>query len=100
MKMAAFKAVCPLEIGDKVATKEPTEKGEAKEAYYLPDGHMVILTGAVAMHTVTDIATLHFLKNGNVSFMYELDGSGKYEPLTVRMPVAEYDAALKARDRK
>lgn len=99
MKMAAFKVVCPLEIGDKVAIKEM--QGKEKEAYYLPDGAIVVLqSNTVAVHTITDIATLHFLKSGEVSFMYELDGSGRYEPLTVKMPVAEYDAALKARDRK
>lgn len=99
MQMAAFKAVCPLELGDKVAVKEPQAAG-VREAYYLPDGHAVVLCGAVTLHTVTDIATLHFLKNHDVSFMYELDGSGRYEALTVRMPIKEYDEALKARDKK
>ena len=62
MKMAAFKAVCPLELGDTVAVTAPKAAGEPKEAYYLPDGHMVILSGAVSIHKVTDILTLHFLK--------------------------------------
>lgn len=100
MKMAAFKAVCPLELGDTVAVTTSKAAGEPKEAYYLPDGHMVILSGAVSIHKVTDILTLHFLKNSDVSFMYELDGSGRYEPLTVKMPIKEYDEALKARDKK
>lgn len=61
MKAAVFKAVCPLEIGDTVAIKE-TKDGEAKEALYLPEGCTVITTAAVALHKVTDIATLHYLK--------------------------------------
>ena len=100
MKMAAFKAVCPLELGDTVAVTAPKAAGEPKEAYYLPDGHMVILSGAVSIHKLTDILTLHFLKNSDVSFMYELDGSGRYEPLTVKMPIKEYDEALKNRSKK
>ena len=100
MKMAVFKAVCPLEIGDKVAIKVSQAKGEAKEAYWLPADRAVVISGTAAVHTVTDIATLHFLKKGDVSFMYELDESGKYEPLAVKLPVAEYDAALKARNRR
>lgn len=100
MKMAAFKAVCPLELGDTVAVTAPKAAGEAKEAYYLPDGHIVILSGAVSIHKVTDILTLHFLKNSDVSFMYELDRSGRYEPLTAKMPIKEYDEALKNRSKK
>lgn len=98
MQMTEFKAVCPLELGDRVAVKEP--RAGIKEAYYLPDGHAVVLCGAVTLHTVTDIATLHFLKNHDVSFMYELDGSGRYEPLAVKMPIKEFDEALKIRDKK
>lgn len=100
MKMAAFKAVCPLELGDTVAVTTSKAAGEPKEAYYLPDVHMVILSGAVSIHKVTDILTLHFLKNSDVSFMYELDGSGRYEPLTVKTPIKEYDEALKNRSKK
>lgn len=86
MQMAAFKAVCPLELGDKVAVKEPQAAGKIREAYYLPDGHAVVLCGAVTLHTVTDIAMLHFLKSRDVSFMYELDGSGRYEALKINIP--------------
>lgn len=87
MKMEAFEAVCPLELGDKVAVREKQAE-EIKEAYYIPDKQAVVLCGKVTLHTVTDIATLHFLKNHDVSFMYELDGSGRYEPLIVRMPIS------------
>ena len=61
MKAEFFKAVCPLEIGDTVAIKA-SKDGEAKEALYLPQGCTVITTAAVALHKVTDIATLHYLK--------------------------------------
>lgn len=61
MKAECFKAVCPLEIGDTVAIKA-TKDGETKEALYLPQGCTVITTAAVALHKVTDIATLHYLK--------------------------------------
>ena len=66
----------------------------------MPDGQIVVLSGALAIHKITDILTLHFLKNSDVSFMYELDGSGKYEPLTVKMTIKEYDEALKKRRKK
>lgn len=61
MKAEFFKAVCPLEIGDTVAIKA-TKDGETKEALYLPQGCTVITTAAVALHKVTDIATLHYTK--------------------------------------
>ena len=63
MKAEFFKAVCPLEIGDTVAIKT-TKDGETKEALYLPQSCTVITTAAVALHKVTDIATLHYLKKG------------------------------------
>lgn len=91
-------AVCPLEIGDTVAIKA-TKDGETKEALYLPQGCTVITTAAVALHKVTDIATLHYLKKGETQFLYELDGCGKYEPLTVKVPVREFADELKRRGR-
>ena len=90
MKAEFFKAVCPLEIGDTVAIKA-TKDGETKEALYLPQGCTV--------HKVTDIATLHYLKKGETQFLYELDGCGKYEPLTVKVPVREFADELKRRGR-
>lgn len=85
MKAEFFKAVCPLEIGDTVAIKAAKD-GETKEALYLPQGCTVITTAAVALHKVTDIATLHY-------------GCGKYEPLTVKVPVREFADELKRRGR-
>ena len=93
-----FKAVCPLEIGDTVAIKT-TKDGETKEALYLPQGCTVITTATVALHKVTDIATLHYLKKGETQFLYELDACGKYEPLTVKVPVREFAEELKRRGR-
>lgn len=63
MKTAAFNAVCPVEIGDKVR-----------------DGN----TGRV--RTITDIACTHYLKAGKVEFYYELDNSGQY--ITIEFPTA------------
>lgn len=62
MKAEFFKAVCPLEIGDTVAIRLAEKGGETREAYYLPQGCVAITPGAVALHKVTDIATLHYLK--------------------------------------
>ena len=94
MKAEFFKAVCPLEVGDTVAIKT-TKDGETKEALYLPQ----ITTAAVALHKVTNIATLHYLKKGETQFLYELDACGKYEPLTVKVPVREFAEELKRRGR-
>ena len=98
MKAAVFKTVCPLEIGDAVAIKATRDR-EAKEALYLPEGCTVITTAAVELHKVTDIATLHYLKKGETQFLYELDDCGKYEPLTVKVPVREFAEELKRRGR-
>ena len=57
MKLAAFNARCPFEIGDKV--QETPETG-----------------GKV--RTITDIACTHYVKSGEVRFLYELDNNGRY----------------------
>lgn len=56
MKYAEFKAVCPYEIGDKIK---------------------VIQEEREEVHTITDIVCMHYLKTGTVTFLYELDNSGK-----------------------
>ena len=99
MKAEFFKAVCPLEIGDTVAIRLAEKGGETREAYYLPQGCVVITPGAVALRNVTDIATLHYLKKGETQFLYELDNCGKYIPLTVKVPVREFAEELKRRGR-
>ncbi len=65
MKMAAFNAMCPYEIGDKInAVKEI-------------NGQM--FSAGVAI--ITDIACVHYIKSGKIVFVYELDNSGKYVPM-------------------
>lgn len=54
MQFAAFNAHCPYELGDRI-------KGT--------DGRD---------HTITDIVTLHSLKNKTVHFVYEIDNNGKW----------------------
>jgi hypothetical protein len=53
--MSAFTASCPFEIGDKVRDT---------------NGHIL---------TITDIASVHYLKKQTVEFFYEFDNSGKYQ---------------------
>ncbi len=69
MKIAAFNARCPHEIGDKV---QIIDKGQ--------DGALYITE-----KTITDIACTHYLREGRAHFTYELDGQGKYiQLITVR----------------
>lgn len=60
-----------------------------KTAYYLPTGMEIVVTGAVSIHRVTDIATTHYLKSGKTVLKYELDESSRYEVLNVKVPVRE-----------
>lgn len=57
MKVTQFNAYCPLEIGDKIKDT------------------------AGAVHEVTDIACVHYVRAGKVEFRFELDRSGQYFPL-------------------
>lgn len=88
METTVFKAVCPLEIGDTVAIGAGAAAG-VRTAYYLPAGMEVVVAGAVSIRTVTDISTTHYLKSGKTVFRYELDGSGRYEALNVKVPLRE-----------
>jgi hypothetical protein len=54
MQFAAFNAYCPFEIGDRV--KDMSGK----------------------IFTITDIASVHYLKKQKVEFMYEFNNSGEY----------------------
>lgn len=58
MKLAAFNAVCPFEIEDKI---RDAGTGETK--------------------TITDIACIHYVKKGEVVFSYEFDNSGDYKQI-------------------
>lgn len=57
MQMAAFKAVCPFEIGDTVVDHE---HGARK---------------------ITDILAVHSIKAGTVRFLFEFDGKPDCEDL-------------------
>jgi hypothetical protein len=59
MQFSAFSAFCPYEIGDKIKD--------------LNDN----------LHTITDIASVHYLKKQNVEFRYELDNNARYVSLKV-----------------
>ncbi len=69
MKVAAFSAKCPYEIGDRVNVIKAAGSNENGQLF------------SVGVATITDIACTHYLKSGEVSFAYELDGSGAYIPL-------------------
>lgn len=99
METAVFRAVCPLEIGDTVAIGAEKTAAGVRTAYYLPAGMEVVVTGAVSIHTVTDISTTHYLKSGKTVFRYELDGSGRHEVLNVKVPVREAADELNRRGR-
>ena len=64
MQFSAFTAQCPYEIGDTVKD----------------------VSGNVL--TITDIASVHYLKKQSVEFMYEFDYSGKYKKI-VALPIAK-----------
>lgn len=65
MKLAAFNAVCPYEIGDRVRVIKAV------------NGQMC----SVGVSTITDIACTHYIRAGKIDFTYELDGCGHYAPL-------------------
>ena len=71
MKLAAFNATCPFEIGDKIKSRRRVKPGEA-ETFRLDPAAVV-----EEVHTITDIVCVHSVKNGTVTFLYELDNSGK-----------------------
>lgn len=60
MITAQFNAYCPLEIGDKIRDT------------------------AGEVHTITDIACVHYVRTGKVEFRFELDRSGQYAPIEVK----------------
>lgn len=82
MKMAAFNAICPLEIGDKVIKVQGSN-----EVVYIPANRIkaVFIQGPAQVHTVTDIACTHYIKAGKIAFSYELDNSGGYAELEVKV---------------
>ena len=74
MELVAFNACCPFEIGDKVIlVSQSVGKSEC------------LLQNA---KTITDIACIHYVKNGTIEFRYELDNSGEYQPIQYLTSVA------------
>ena len=71
MQMAAFNAVCPYEIGDKIKVAIPAQAGKTA------DGQLF----SVGVATITDIACTHYIKSGKIIFTYELNNSGQYATL-------------------
>lgn len=64
MKLAAFNATCPFEIGDKIKSRRRVKPGEA-ETFRLDPAAVV-----EEVHTITDIVCVHSVKNGTVTFLY------------------------------
>lgn len=91
MKLQAFNAKCPLEIGDIVFIKT-NETGNntafliPPEFKTLPDKLRKALIGEKEC-VITDIAVIHYCREGIVNFQYEVDKSGRYEPLDIVIPV-------------
>ena len=56
MKLTAFNASCPFEIGDKIK----------------------IVTDETHILVITDIMCCHYIKSGTIEFRYELDNNNKY----------------------
>lgn len=64
MMMAAFKARCPFEIGDKITLVLDSDEQQTRMR--------------LKKCTITDIACVHYIKTGKIEFRYELDDSKKY----------------------
>lgn len=66
MKLAAFNATCPFEIGDKIKSRRRVKPGEAETFRLDP----------AAVRTITDVVCQHSTQTGETVFLYELDGRG------------------------
>lgn len=82
MKMEAFRAVCPAEIGDEVFII-------GGKAYYLVPGAKVTqeflqqLLQQADRRKIEDIATVMYCKSRNIEFHYKLNGKQEYKNLDV-----------------
>lgn len=82
MKMEAFRAVCPVEIGDEVFII-------GDKAYYLVPGAKVTQEFLQSLlqqgdrRKIEDIATVMYCKSGNIEFNYKLNGEQEYKKLDV-----------------
>lgn len=70
MKVTAFNATSPFEIGDKIKTRRRATRGEI-EAFRLDPAAVVEV-----VHTITDIVCVNYVRSGKTEFLYELDNSG------------------------
>lgn len=70
MKLAAFNATCPFEIGDKIKSRRRVKPGEA-ETFRLDPAAVV-----EEVHTITDVVCQHSTQTGETVFLHELDGRG------------------------
>lgn len=70
MVQAQFSAFCPLEIGDEL--RDTSGK----------------------VHTITDIACVHYVRTGKVEFRFELDRSGQYAPIDIQNAPPEVQVRL------
>lgn len=82
MKMTAFRAVCPVEIGDEIFII-------GDKAYYLVPGVKATqkfwysLLQQSDRRNIEDIATVMYYKSGNVEFQYKLNGEQEYRRLNI-----------------
>lgn len=65
MKLAAFNAVCPFEIGDKI--------GMRKNACAVGAERLTLSLNGLS----PTIVCMHSVKAGTVKFLYELDNDGR-----------------------
>lgn len=73
MKLAAFNATCPFEIGDKIKERRRIHPAG------LNFGNIPVYTDIE--HTITDIMCVHYIKSGKIVFTYELDNGGEFVQL-------------------
>lgn len=82
MKMMAFNAACPLEIGDEIFVI-------GNNAYYLAPEVKITqrlwdaLCTQAEKRRVEDIATTMYCKSGGIEFSYKLNGDQVYKKLNV-----------------
>lgn len=70
MKLTAFNATCPFEIGDKIKIRREIRGELAKRFPLIP------ATVVEEVHTITDIVCQYSAQTGEAVLLYELDGRG------------------------
>ena len=92
MKLAAFNATCPFEIGDKIKTRKLVREDMAARAHLSP------ATVIEEEHTITDIVCMNYVRSGKTEFLYELDDSGKL--VRLEMPPRPEEQERQAAERE